>query len=112
MQSENPFRSHQLDVTQQIIVIGVIGEGKRRVYLVSINRVWIDRPATDHGHAFTWNFLKHARAIRARRTNQNFAAEIIRMITKVMAKFLAVLFEKIPRKRVAMISGWAVDPNA
>ena len=92
VQREHAFRFHQLYVANQIVVISVIRERKGRVDLVAIDRVRIDRPATNHRDAFARNFLKHARSIRARRADENFAGNIVGVVAQVFAKRLAELF--------------------
>ena len=91
MQREYALRLHQIDITKQIVVIGVIGKRKGGVDLITINRVRIDRPAADHGDAFARNFFQHARSIRARRTDQNFARDVVGVVAHVFAKRLAEL---------------------
>ena len=92
VECEHPFWLHQIDIAKQIVVIGVIGERKRGVNLITINRIGIDRPATDHGDAFARNLFQHARAIRARRTNENFSRDLVSAVADVFAKRLAELF--------------------
>ncbi len=92
MQRQNAFWLHEFDVAQQIVVIGVIGKRECGIDLISINGIRLDRPTADHGDAFTRNFFEHARAIRARRADQNFAGNFIGFVAFVFAKRLAELF--------------------
>ena len=92
MQRENPFWLYQIDITQEIVVVGVIRERESRVALITIDCVRIHRPTADHGHAFVGDLFEHARAIRAWRTDQNFSGDIVRTIANVLTKFLTVLF--------------------
>ena len=91
MQREHALRLDKIDIAQQIVVIGVIGKREGGVDLITIDGVRIDRPAADHGDAFARNFLEHARTVRARRTNQDFAGDFVRVVAHVFAKRLAEL---------------------
>src|SRR5437762_12862566 len=55
VKSEHPFGLDEIDVPKQVVVISVIREGKRGVNLVAIDRIWIDCPASGHGHALVSN---------------------------------------------------------
>ena len=69
----------------------MIGQWKRGVDLITINRIRIDRPSADHRHAFVFDFFQHARAVHARRTNQDFAGDLICVVAFVVAERLAEL---------------------
>ncbi len=76
VQRQHALRLDQIDISDEIVVIGVIGKRKCGVNLVAINCVRIDRPAADHRDAFTRDFFEHTRAICARRTDENFAGDL------------------------------------
>ena len=52
MEGEHTPGLHEIDVPNQVVVISVIGERKSSVNLVAIDRIRIDRPATDHRDTF------------------------------------------------------------
>ena len=91
MQGQNAFRLHKIDISNQVVVIRVIGERKRGIDLVTIDRVWIDRPATDHGDAFTWNVLNHRRMTRARRANEHSSSHVVFIVADIFTKRLPEL---------------------
>ncbi len=91
MERKHAFRPHKIDITNEIVVIGVIRKRKYSIDLIAINRAGIHRPATDHGDTFARDFLQHARPVCARRANENFARDFICIVAHVFAKRLAEL---------------------
>ena len=91
VEREDALGLYKIDIAKEIVVIGVIGERKDRVDLITVNCIRIDRPATDHRHAFPRNFLDHRRMAGARRTDQHFSGDVVFVVTNVFAKRLAEL---------------------
>ena len=69
----------------------MVGKREHGIHLVSVNRPGIDRPAADHGHALARDLLEDARPLRARRTDQHLAGNVIRVVARVWAERLAEL---------------------
>jgi hypothetical protein len=60
VQSKHALRPHGFDITQEIIVIGMIREGKRRVNLKAMNRAGVDRPASKRRGAGSSHQLQYS----------------------------------------------------
>ena len=59
VEREYAARLHQFDVSKQIVIVSVIGKGKCCIDMVTINRIGVDGPTTDHRHTFARDFLQH-----------------------------------------------------
>ena len=91
MEGEHAPGLHKIDIANQVVVISVIGKGKSSVNLVAIDRIRIDRPATDHCDTFARNSFQHSRSICTGWADENFPRNIIRVVADVFAKRLAEL---------------------
>ena len=60
MERKHAFRPHKIDITNEIVVIGVIRKRKYGVNLIAIDRIRVDPPATNHGDTFARDLLQHA----------------------------------------------------
>ena len=91
VQCQDALRIYQFDITHEVVVIRVIGERKRGVDLITIDRARLHRPAADHRYLFLADLLQHLGTDHVRRADQDFAGDIVRVVALVFTKRLAEL---------------------
>ena len=92
MECEDAFRLHKIDISNQIVVVRMIGKREGGIDLIAIDCIRIDCPTGDHRNAFARNFLDHRRMACARRTDKHLAGDVVFVVTHVFAERLTELF--------------------
>src|SRR6516165_7709806 len=73
MNGEHPFRVHQIDVSKEINIIGVVGERKSSIALVAMDCARLESSSRQYGSSTIFDLLYESRSICARRTNDHTA---------------------------------------